>query len=199
MRRREFITLFGGAAAAAWPLAARAQHNERIHKIGVIMGLRARDAEALLRVKAFESSWRELGWVEGRNIRVDYRWVPGDANLFRAQAADLVASAPEVILAAGTSILAAVRGATQSIPIVFVGISDPEGAGLVKSLSRPGGNITGFANFEPPMGGKWLQALKEMAPGITRVAVLRTPDGLARFMETIGALAPTVGLQAVEC
>src|SRR5262245_64095265 len=157
MRRREFITLFGGAAAAAWPLAARAQHNERIHKIGVIMGLRARDAEALLRVRAFESSWRELGWVEGRNIRVDYRWAPGDSAVFRAHSAELVAAAPDVILAAGTPVLAAVREATQSIPIVFVGVSDPEGTGVVESLSRPGGNITGFANFEPPTAGKWLQ------------------------------------------
>src|SRR5262249_5438775 len=164
IRRREFITLLGGAAA--WPRAARAQHSERIHKIGVIMGLRARDAEALLRIKAFESSWRELRWVEGRNIRVDYRWAPGDSGVFRALATELVAPAPQVILAGGTPVLAGVRKATQSIPIVFVGVSDPEGSGVVESLSRPGGNITGFANFEPPTGGKWLQVLKEAAPNV---------------------------------
>ena len=198
MRRRDFITLLGGAAAA-WPLAARAQHSERIHKIGVIMGLRARDAEALLRVRAFESSWRELGWVEGRNIRVDYRWAPGDSGVFRALATELVAAAPQVILAGGTPVLAAVREATQSIPIVFVGVSDPEGSGVVESLSRPGGNITGFANFEPPTGGKWLQVLKEAAPNVTRVGFLRQPGTLVRFMRTIETVAPSFGMEAVEC
>jgi putative ABC transport system substrate-binding protein len=198
MKRREVIALLG-AAAAAWPLAARAQQGERVRRIGVIMGLAARDAEALLRVRAFESSWRELGWVEGRNIRVDYRWAPGDAAVFRAHAAALVAARPEVILASGTPVLAAVREATQSIPIVFVGVSDPDGTGVVASLGRPGGNITGFANFEPPMGGKWLQALKDVAPNVTRVGVLRNPDALARFMRAIETTAPSLGLEAVEC
>jgi putative ABC transport system substrate-binding protein len=197
MKRRAFISLLGGAGA--WPLAARAQQGQRVRRIAVIMGLAARDAEALLRVRAFESSWRELGWVEGRNIQVDYRFAPGDAAAFRAHAAALVAAGPEVILAFGTPVLAAVREATRSIPIVFVGVSDPDGTGVVASLNRPGGNITGFANFEPPMGGKWLQALKDAAPNVTRVAVLRNPAALARFMRVIETMAPSLGLEAVEC
>jgi ABC-type uncharacterized transport system substrate-binding protein len=196
--RREFLATLGGAAAA-WPLAARAQQPERVRRIGVIMGLRARDAEALLRVRAFESSWRELGWVEGRNIRVDYHWAPGDSAVFRAHAAELVAAAPDVILASGTPVLAAVREATQSIPIVFVGVSDPEGTGVVESLSRPGGNITGFANFEPPTAGKWLQALKEAVSNVTSVGCLRHPGTLAGFMRTIETVAPSFGIQAIEC
>jgi putative ABC transport system substrate-binding protein len=198
LKRREFLTLLGGGAVA-WPLAARAQQGERMRRIGVLMGLAARDAEALLRVRAFESTWRELGWVEGRNIRVDYRWAPGDASVFRARAGELVASAPDVILAGGTPILAAVRNATQTIPIVFVGVSDPDGTGVVASLSRPGGNITGFANFEPPIGGKWVQALREVSPNVTRVAVLRNPDALARFMQAIEIMAPSFGIEAFEC
>src|SRR4029077_4217135 len=122
-----------------------------------------------------------------------------DPDSFRSQAAALVAAAPEVILVAGTSVLAAVRQATQSIPTVFVGISDPEGAGVVASFSRPGGNLTGFANFEPAIVGKWLQTLKEVAPHVTRVAVLRTPDGLKRFMTTVQNLAPSFGVEALEC
>ena len=198
MRRREFIAICGGAAAGL-PLAARAQQGGRMRRIGVIMGLAARDAEALLRVRAFVSSSRELGWVEGRNIQIDYRWAPGDAGVYRTHAAALVAAAPDAILAGGTPVLAAVREATRSIPIVFVGISDPDGTGVVASLSRPGGNITGFANFEPPIGGKWLQALKEMAPSVTRVAILRNPDALARFMPTIETVASSLGMEAVEC
>src|SRR5262249_17363763 len=124
MGRREFVALLGGAAGAG-PLAARGPHSGRAHKNRGVMGPRGRDAEALLRVRAFESSWRELGWVEGRNIRVDYRWAPGDSGVFRALATELVAAAPQVILVGGTPVLAAVREATQSIPIVFVGVSDP--------------------------------------------------------------------------
>jgi putative ABC transport system substrate-binding protein len=170
-----------------------------MRRVGVIMGLAARDDEALLRVRAFESASRELGWVEGRNIQVDYRWAAGDASVYRTHAAALVAATPEVILASGTSVLAAVREATRSIPIVFVGISDPDGTGVVASLSRPGGNITGFANFEPPIGGKWLQVLKEMAPRVTRVAILRNPDVMARFMPTIETTAASLGMETVEC
>jgi putative ABC transport system substrate-binding protein len=194
MRRREFITVLGGAAAA-WPLAARAQQSGRVRRIGVIMG----DFDSASRVKAFESSWPALGWVEGRNVHIDYHFTAADPESFRTHAAALVAAAPEVILAAGTSVLAAVRQATQSVPVVFVGISDPEGAGVVASLNRPGGNLTGFANFEPAIGGKWLQTLKEVAPSVTRVAVLRNPDGLKRLMTTIETLAPTFGIEALEC
>jgi putative tryptophan/tyrosine transport system substrate-binding protein len=192
MKRREFLGALGGAAA--WPLTARAQQSGRVRRIGVLMA----NFDSQPRIKAFESAWPALGWVEGRNVRIDYHLSAGDPDSFRSHAAALVAAAPEVILVAGTSVLAAVRQATQSIPTVFVGISDPEGAGVVSSLSRPGGNLTGFANFEPAIGGKWLQALKEIAPHVTRVAVLRNPDGLKRIMTTIETLAPTFGMETLE-
>jgi putative ABC transport system substrate-binding protein len=194
MKRRIFLGVLAGTAVGR-PWAARAQQPGRIRRIGVLM---ARfDSER--RIKAFESAWPALGWVEGRNIHVDYRFASGDPESFRSHAASLVAAAPDVMLVAGTSVLAAVRQATQSIPMVFVGISDPEGAGIVASLNKPGGNLTGFANFEPAIGGKWLQTLKEVAPDVTRVAVLRHPDGLKRIMTTIETLAPAFGVEAVEC
>ena len=158
MRRREFTKFIGGAVAA-WPLAARGQVN-RVRRIGVLMALAADDPEALARVKGFESAWPELRWIRGQNIQVDYRWAPYD---LRNVANDLVASSPDVILTISTPVLTAVRTATQSIPIVFAGVSDPDGTGVVASMARPGGNITGFANFEPTIGGKWLQALKAVS------------------------------------
>jgi putative ABC transport system substrate-binding protein len=176
-------------------VVARAQQTERVRRIGVLMA----NFESQPRIKAFESAWPALGWVEGRNVHIDYHLAAGDTDSFRSHAAALVAAAPEVILAGGTSILAAVRQATQSIPTVFVGISDPEGAGFVASLSRPGGKLTGFANFEPAIGGKWLQTLKEVAPHVTSVAILRNPDGLKRIMTTIETLAPAFGVEALEC
>src|SRR5882757_4275039 len=193
MKRRDFLGVLGGAATA-WPLAARAQQPGRVRRIGVLMA----NFDSQPRIKAFESVWPALGWVEGRNVHIDYHFAAGDPESFRTHAAALVAAAPEVILVAGTSVLAAVRQTTQSIPTVFVGISDPEGAGVVASLSRPGGNLTGFANFEPAIGGKWLQTLKEAAPNVTRVAVLRIPDGLKRFMTTIESLAASFGMEALE-
>jgi putative ABC transport system substrate-binding protein len=193
MKRRDVLGVLGGAAAA-WPLAARAQQPSRVRRIGVIWAT----FDSQPRMRAFESAWPALGWVEGRNVHIDYHFAAGDPDSFRSHAAALVAAAPEVILVAGTSILAAVRQATQSIPTVFVGISDPEGAGVVTSLNRPGGNLTGFANFEPAIGGKWLQTLKEAAPNVTRVAVLRNPEGLKRIMTTIETLAPSLGMEAVE-
>ena len=194
VRRRDFLGVLGGAAAV-WPLAARAQQSARIRRIGVIMG----DFDSAPRIAAFKSGWPALGWVEGRNVQIDYHLTAADPESFRTHATALVAASPEVILGAGTSVLAAVRQATQSIPIVFVGISDPEGAGVVASLSRPGGNLTGFANFEPAIGGKWLQTLKEVAPNVTRVAVLRNPDGLKRLMATMETLAPSLGVEVREC
>src|SRR3954471_12472839 len=190
MLRRDFLGALG-SAAAAWPLAAHAQQSGRIRRIGVIMG----DFDSAPRIKAFKSAWPALGWVEGRNVHVDYHFAAGNPDSFRSHAAALVAATPEVILVGGTSILAAVRQTTQSIPTVFVGISDPEGAGVLANLSRPGGNLTGFANFEPAIGGKWLQILKEIAPHVTRVVVLRTPEGLKRFMTTIQILAPSFGVE----
>ena len=193
MKRREFIALLGGATA--WPLVAPAQQPGRVRRIGVLMAR----FDAPPWIKEFESAWPALGWAEGSNIHVDYYLAAGDPDSFRSHAAALVAAAPEVILVAGTPLLVAVRQATQSIPIVFAGVSDPEGAGFVASLNRPGGNITGFANFEPEIGGKWLQTLKEVAPHVTHVAVLRNPDGLKRLMTTIHTLAPRFGLEVLEC
>ena len=198
MRRREFITVIGGATVA-WSHGARAQQGSRLRRIAVLMGLSPDDKEAQLRVKAFESAWPELGWIEGRNIHVDYRWTSGDIALMRSHASELVANSPEVILAEGTSVLAALREATRSIPIVFLGVSDPEGAGVVTNLARPGGNITGFANFEPAMGGKWLQTLKEIAPHLTRIAVIRNPAALMRMRQSIETEATSMGIEAVDC
>jgi putative tryptophan/tyrosine transport system substrate-binding protein len=195
MRRREFIGLMGSAAAS--PFAARAQQGARYRTICILTVASADDAETLRRVKAFESAWPELGWVEGRNIHAVYRWA--DPSQMRAVVAELVASAPDVIVVSGTSVLTAVREATNSIPVVFTGISDPEGAGIVASLARPGGNMTGLANFEPSMGGKWLQTLKEIAPGLTRVGVLRIAGTQARILQSIEAYAASSAMEAVDC
>jgi putative tryptophan/tyrosine transport system substrate-binding protein len=194
MRRRAFIGLIG--AAVACPAAARAQPSGRIPKIGVLMGA-PDDPEAQRRVKAFESAFPELGWVKGRNIQLDYRWA--EATGMQATAADLVAAAPDVIVANGTSVLAAVRQATNSIPVVFTGISDPEGAGVVSNLARPGGNMTGLANFEPAMGGKWLQILKDIAPGLIRVGVLRIVDAHPRILQRVVADAAANAVDIVDC
>jgi putative ABC transport system substrate-binding protein len=156
------------------------------------------DDEAIARVKAFEAAWPELGWIKGRTVEVDYRWADGDLNNLDKRAAELVAAAPQVILAISTPVLTATRGATQSIPIVFVGVSDPDGTGVVASIARPGGNITGFANFEPTIGGKWLQVLKEMLPHIVKVCVLRNPGGV-NFFRAIQNVAPSLGMEPIDC
>ena len=193
MRRRDFLALVG--ATAAWPFTVRARQGNPT--IAVIMGPSADEAESQRRVKAFEPALRELGWVEGRTIHVDYRWP--DPHQFRAVASEVVAAAPDVIVANGTSVLNAVREATSTIPVVFIGISDPEGVGIVASLARPGGNMTGVANFEPSIGGKWLQVLKEIAPDLTRVGVLRIPDTHVRILRSIQENAASSAMQAVDC
>ena len=165
---REFIALIGGAAAG-WPVGAHAQQPRHI---GVLTLFSEHDTEGRSRFSAFQEGLREAGWVEGRNIRIDYRWADGDPDRLRAYAAEIVGLAPEAIFCNSTPVLAALRKETQTIPIVFTGISDPVGVGFVASLARPGGNLTGFANFEPEMGGKWLQELKEVAPSVTRVAFI---------------------------
>ncbi len=169
MRRREFITLLGGAAAA-WPLAARAQQGERVRHIGVLMPLAADDLEGKARVAAFAEGLQQLGWTDGRNVRIDTRWGAGDADRYRRYAAELVALAPDVILAATSLAVGRLQEATQTIPIVFVQVADPVGAGFVDSLARPGGNFTGFTLFEYGISGKWMELLKEIAPAVTRVA-----------------------------
>jgi putative tryptophan/tyrosine transport system substrate-binding protein len=194
MRRRAFITLLGGAAAA-WPLAAQAQQPERVHRIGVLMNLAAEDPESQRRVTAFVQGLQELGWADGRNVRIETRWGASDAERNRRYAAELVALAPDVILAAGTPVLVALQRETRSIPIVFATIVDPVGAGFAERLSRPGGNATGFTLFEYAISGKWLELLKELSPNLTRVAVIRDPaitQGIGQFA-AIQAVSPPFG------
>jgi ABC-type uncharacterized transport system substrate-binding protein len=191
MRRRQFIGLIGGAAA--WPLAARGQQKARYPTVGLV-GPGSTNDEAR---RTFEFACSEFGWVEGRNIHIVYR--SAEPSQMRAVVAELVASAPAVIVAYGTSVLNAVREATNSIPVVFVGISDPEGLGIVANLARPGGNMTGLANFEPSMGGKWLQTLKEIAPHLTQVGVLRFAGAQVRILRNIEDNAASSGMKIVDC
>jgi ABC-type uncharacterized transport system substrate-binding protein len=195
MRRREFITLLGGAAA--WPLAAHAQQRERMRRIGVLIPYAADDPEGQARIAAFLQGLQQLGWTEGRNVRIDYRWSAGDADRARRYAAELVALAPDVILASGTSTVGPLLQATRTVPIVFPVIGDPVGAGFVDSLARPGGNATGFMSREYSLSGKWLELLKEIAPSVTRVAVLRDAAlsvGPVQF-GVIQAVAPSLRVE----
>jgi putative ABC transport system substrate-binding protein len=172
MKRREFITLLGGAAAA-WSVAARAQQGQRMRRIGVLMNLAADDPVSIARAKAFVEGLQALGWTDGRNVHLDYRWAEGKPDLFQRYASELVALAPEVILTSGGAGIPPVLQATRTIPVVFVIAPDPVGNGFVASLSRPGGNSTGFMNFEYNLAAKWVELLKEVAPNVTRVGVLR--------------------------
>jgi putative tryptophan/tyrosine transport system substrate-binding protein len=194
MRRREFISLLGGAAA--WPLAARAQQGG-MRRVGVLMELVESDREAQAWVAAFQEGLQSLGWEDGRNIRIDYRWGANDDIRLRTYAAELVAMAPEVILAGATPALAALHQETRSVPIVFVQVSDPVKLGFVANLAHPGGNITGFATFEHAIGGKWLELIKDTVPGVTRVAVVFDPDNISQtsYLRAIEAAAPALGVQ----
>jgi putative ABC transport system substrate-binding protein len=195
-RRREFITVLGGAALA-WPLAARAQQPERMRRIGVLMYLAAHDPDLPPRVAAFAQGLQELGWMDGRNVRIEYRWGAGDTERYRDYAAELISLAPDVILVSSGSALAAVQKATRTVPIVFVNVSDPVGAGYVASLARPGANTTGFTLFEYSISGKWLELLKQLEPGMTRAAVIRDPSitsGTGQF-GAIQAVAPPLGVE----
>ena len=196
MRRREFITLLGGAAAT-WPLAARGQQGERVRRIGVLINMAADDPEGHARITAFAQGLQEAGWTTGRNVRIDYRWGGGGADAMAKYAAELVALAPDVILAATSSSVAPLQRITRTIPIVFVQVIDPVSAGFVASLARPGGNATGFTIIEYGFSGKWLELLKEVAPRITRVAVIRDPTGLAQMgqMGAIQSVAPSLGVE----
>src|SRR5215471_4445712 len=169
VKRREFMTLLGGAVA--WPLAARAQSSERVRRLGALMYLAADDPESPARVVAFARGLQEFGLIDGRNIQIEYRWGGGDMDRVRRYAAELVSLAPDVILVSSGSALAALQNATRTVPIVFVNVTDPVGAGYVTSLSRPGANTTGFTLFEYGTSGKWLELLKQMAP-VTRAAVV---------------------------
>ena len=170
MRRRAFIALIGGAAA--WPLAAHAQQREKVRRIGALMPLAADDPEGQARLAALAQGLQQLGWTVGRNLRIEYRWAPGDADDIRRRAAELVALAPDVIVANGGGAVGPLLQTTRDIPIVFAIVPDPVGAGFVNSLARPGGNATGFTLFEYGMSTKWLELLKEIAPGVTRAAVM---------------------------
>ena len=199
MRRREFITLLGGAAATSlsWPLAARAQQGERMRRIGVLRAIAADDPEAQAQHAAFLQGLQQLGWTDGRNVRIDTRWAAGNAADVRKYAAELVALAPDVILAIGSASVGPLLQATRTVPIVFAIVADPVGAGFVDSLSRPGGNATGFMMFEYSLSGKWLELLKEIAPGVTRAAVLRDAAiaaGIGQFA-VIQSVASSVGVE----
>jgi putative tryptophan/tyrosine transport system substrate-binding protein len=200
MRRREFITLLGGAAA--WPLAASAQQpGERVRRIAALMTIAESDPEARRRKNAFEDALQKLGWSEGRNLRIDYRWTVPDLDRIRAYAAELAELAPDAILAQGPPALAALQGKTHAIPIVFVQVADPVTARFVASLAHPGGNITGFTSFEDTMSAKWLSQLKELAPHTARVGVLlnRTLVSASNYtMPALEAAAPSLGLELIS-
>jgi putative tryptophan/tyrosine transport system substrate-binding protein len=196
-KRRELITLFG-SAAVSWPLAARAQQREGMRRIGVLSGFAADDSEGQARIAAFRRGMQEQGWSEGRNLQIDYRWAGPDAGWIKAFAADLVGTSPSVILALSSPSVAALREATRSVPVVFVGIGDPVGQGFVASLAQPGGNITGFTGFEFSLGGKWLGFLKELAPGVSRAAFLFHPEigpYYLSWLKSVEAAATPLGVQ----
>jgi putative tryptophan/tyrosine transport system substrate-binding protein len=197
MRRREFITLLGGAAA--WPIAARAQQGERMRRVGVLMHVTESDPDGQARLTAFVEGLKELGWAEGRNLRFDIRWGPNDPDRYPRQAAELVAMAPDV-LAPTSFTLAPLQRTTRSVPIVFMGVIDPIGAGFVSSLAKPGGNTTGFVAFEYTIGAKWLELLKEIAPHVRRAAVLRDPSiasGIGQFAAIQAAGAVGIDLSVI--
>ena len=193
--RRKFLATLGGAAA--WPLAAAAQQSERMRRIGVLLGITENDLETQSRVAAFRKGLRDLGWIEGRNVQIDYRFASGDLNLGKTYAAELVKLAPDVLLANSTPVMTALRQATTTIPIVFAVLNDPVGQGFISSLARPGGNITGFTVAEFSTFGKLLEVLKEVAPHVTRVAVVLNPDQIpqAGMLRAIEAAAPSFRVQ----
>jgi putative tryptophan/tyrosine transport system substrate-binding protein len=197
MKRREFITLLGGTAAA-WPLAARAQQGERMRRVGIFIGATAAgDADGQARIDVFRQAMELLGWTTGRNLQIEYRWGMADPAKVRKYAAELVAFAPDVILSSGTASLAQLLQETRTVPIVFANVADPVGAGFVDSLSRPGGNATGFMQFEYSLSAKWLELLKQIAPGVTRAAVLRDAaltSGTGQFA-VIQSVASSVGVE----
>jgi putative ABC transport system substrate-binding protein len=196
MQRREFVKLIGGAAAA-WPLTARAQQHERMRRIGVLMPLVADDPISQNRNAAFLQALQQLGWTVGRNLQIDYRWSGGDDADTRKYAAELVALAPEVIVATGSATVGPLLQVTRAVPIVFTIVPDPVGAGFVNSLARSGGNATGFTSFEYGMGAKWLELLKEIAPSTTRAAILRDPaitSGIGQW-GAIQTAAPSLGVE----
>ena len=201
MKRRGFITLIGGAAAA-WPLAARAQQPGRLRSVGVLMGIAEDNPEGQAWVSTFRQALREWGWMEGRNVRIDLRWASGDLATMRAHAAELVKQQCEVIVTHASPATTAVRQETRTVPNVFVVVNDPVSSGFVESIPRPGGNSTGFTNFELSIGGKWLELLKEVSPNITRIALLLNPEtypggASGLLIRSIETAAPSFGVALV--
>src|SRR5262245_9268399 len=198
VKRRDFITFLGGAAVA-WPLMASAQQSERMRQIFVLMGT-ANDAEAQARAEALQQGLRVLGWTMGRNIQINYSFGSGDVERIRIHAKEAVASGPDLILAQTNPALEAVRNATRTLPIIFLQVSDPVGGGFVESLARPGGNVTGFTNFESEIGGKWLQTLKEIAPAVDRVAVVLHPETSAHtgFLRAAESASVALGIKVTS-
>jgi putative tryptophan/tyrosine transport system substrate-binding protein len=195
LRRREFIKLLSGAAA--WPLTARAQQSENVRRIGVLMSVAANDPEGKARFAAFEQGLQQLGWVDGRNVRIEIRWSGGKSDDARKYATELIALKPDVILASGGAIVGPLLQVTRTVPIVFTQTPDPVAAGFVASLARPGGNATGFTQVEYGMAAKWLELLKEIAPGVTRAAILRdpaVPEGIGQFT-VIQSAAPALKVE----
>ena len=201
MRRRKFIKLVGGAAV--WPVVARAQSPERVRRVGVLMHVTENDPDGQARLSGFLDGLKSLGWVEGRDVQFDIRWGPNDPNRYARQAAELVEKVPEILIAPTSFTLAALQRATQSVPIVFMGVIDPVGAGFVSSLAKPGGNTTGFVAFEYTIGAKWLELLKEIAPHVTLAAVLRdqaNASGIGQFaaIEAAGAVGIDLSVIALQ-
>ena len=195
MRRREFITLIGGAAT--WPLTVRAQQSERVRRVGILNILASDDPEAQARRAVFEQTLQQLGWTVGRDLKIETRQIGADLDSLRRYAAELVALAPDVILSVGSIVLAPLQQATRTIPIVFVNVPDPVGAGFVESMAHPGGNITGFSNFEYSMSGKWAELLKQIAPKVTRALVFRDPTsaaGIGQFA-AVRSVAQSLGVE----
>ena len=197
LKRREFITLVGGAAA--WPLTGRAQQPDRMRRIGVLGGFAENDPEMKARLAAFQQGLERLGWIEGRNVRIDYRFAPAGAGQAQALAKELVALQPDVIFAHSTPVAAAMKGESQIIPIVFVSVSDPIGSGFVASLARPGGNLTGMLLYEDGITGKWFAMLKEIAPRLERAALVANPKttNYDYFLRSAKAVAPSLAIELV--
>ena len=199
MRRRTFITLLGGTAAA-WPLAVRAQQGERVRRIGVLMGGHETDSEAQTWKKAFELRLAELGWTDGRNVRIDYHWAGGDPAFSRTFAKEMLSIGPDVVLAVGTAALVALSEETHTVPIVFTRISNPVERGFVATLAKPGGNVTDFTNFDATMSGKWLQTLRDIAPSTSRVAMVANPkeSDLVHYIRSFTAAATSSSIEPIE-
>jgi len=196
MRRRDFIVLLGGATA--WPLKARAQQPDRMRRLGLLLNLSENDVEAQRLVKAFREGLAQLGWADGRNLRIDYRWAGGDVGRIRTFAKELVELSPDIMVAYATPSVAALQRETRSVPIVFLSVTDPVGQGLVASLAHPGGNITGFAVFEVSLGTKWMGALKQIAPGLKRVTTIFNPKTAPYYSLYLGAIEKAASSFAVE-